>query len=57
MVVGTLRELMIQEGGKLFRSNKNIPEFGGRIQIPVPRGEAAFSYHHRTADNRGMLDI
>jgi hypothetical protein len=34
--------------------NKKIPEFGGRIQIPVPGGEAAFSYHHRVADNRGM---
>jgi hypothetical protein len=40
---------------ELIPSNKKIPEFGGRIQIPVPHGEAAFSYHHRNADNRGMI--
>lgn len=26
-----------------------IPEAGARLQIPVPRGEAALSFHHRTA--------
>ncbi len=26
-----------------------IPEAGGRLQLPVPRGEAALSFHHRTA--------
>lgn len=41
-------------GWEIVPSNKNIPEFGGRIQIPVPLGEAAFSYHHRTADNTGI---
>lgn len=41
-------------GWELIPSNINIPEFGGRIQVPVPKGEAAFSYHHRTADNSGM---
>jgi hypothetical protein len=41
-------------GWEVVPSNKYIPEFGGRIQIPVPLGEAAFSYHHRTADNTGM---
>lgn len=40
---------------EIIPSNKKIPEFGGRIQIPVPGGEAAFSYHHRNADNRGMV--
>jgi len=39
---------------EIIPTNKRIPEFGGRLQIPVPGGEAAFSYHHRTADNRGM---
>lgn len=38
-------------GWELIPVNKKIPEFGGRIQIPVPLGEAAFSYHHRTADD------
>ena len=28
----------------------NIPEYGGRFQLPVPRGEIAMSYHHRKAD-------
>jgi len=39
---------------EIIPTNKKIPEFGGRIQFPVPHGEAAFSYHHRNADNRGM---
>jgi len=42
-------------GFEIVPVNKRIPEFGGRIQVPVPHGEAAFSYHHRTADNRGMI--
>ncbi|MGC1390551.1 MAG: hypothetical protein WA816_05900 [Bacteroidales bacterium] len=33
-----------------------IPEFGGRIQLPVSKGEIAFSYHHRTADLTGLLN-
>lgn len=40
---------------EIIPSNKKIPEFGGRIQLPVPSGEAAFSYHHRNADNRNMI--
>jgi len=36
-------------GFELLESQQNIPEFGGRIQYPVPRGEIALSYHHRTA--------
>ncbi len=42
-------------GWELVPVNKKYPEFGGRIQMPVPRGEIAFSYHHRTADNRNMI--
>ncbi len=34
--------------------NESKPEFGGRVQLPVPRGEIAFTYHHRTADSRAM---
>lgn len=33
---------------------KGIPEFGGRFQSPIPRGEAALSYHHRVSDTRGV---
>ena len=36
--------------GKSAPSVKNIPEYGGRVQLPVPRGEIAISYHHRVAD-------
>jgi hypothetical protein len=43
-----------QRGWELIPVNKKIPEFGGRLQVPVPGGEAAISYHHRTADNSGM---
>jgi hypothetical protein len=38
------------KGWEQVPTQKNIPEFGGRIQLPVPRGEAAISYHHRKAD-------
>ncbi len=41
-------------GWELVPTNKQFPEFGGRIQIPVPGGEAAISYNHRIADNMGM---
>ncbi len=28
----------------------DIPEFGGRLQLPISRGEIGLTYHHRTAD-------
>jgi len=31
-------------------TQKKHPEFGGRIQTPVPKGEAALSFHHRVAE-------
>jgi hypothetical protein len=34
---------------------RKIPEFGGRMQFPVPKGEVAFSYHHRTANLASVL--
>lgn len=37
-------------GYDAVQTNKDIPEFGGRFQYPVPKGELAASYHHRTAD-------
>ena len=33
---------------------KKHPEFGGRIQHPVPKGEIALSYHHRTANSENL---
>lgn len=34
---------------------RKIPELGGRMQFPVPKGEVALSYHHRKANNPGLL--
>lgn len=44
------------KGWETFATSPRIPEFGGRVQVPVPRGEAAISYHHRTADATGLND-
>lgn len=45
------------KGWELTTTNKNYPEFGGRIQVPVPLGEAALSFHHRRVDTRNMALI
>ena len=44
------------KGWESFHTKKNIPEFGGRFQTPVPEGEAAFTYHHRIADGTPLSD-
>lgn len=41
-----------QKGFEVFSSVSNIPEYGGRIQYPVKKGEIAINYHHRSADVR-----
>lgn len=38
------------KGWETFNSIGSIPEFGGRLQLPVPSGETGFSFHHRVAD-------
>jgi len=38
------------KGWEAVPSLKNIPEYGGRVQLPVPGGEFAISYHHRDPD-------
>jgi hypothetical protein len=38
------------KGWETVGTKKTAPEFGGRVQVPVPAGEAALSYHHRTID-------
>ncbi len=43
------------KGWETVPTVRNYPEFGGRMQIPVPKGEAAVSYHHRIADLEGLL--
>ena len=45
------------KGWELTTTNKNYPEFGGRIQLPVPLGEAALTFHHRLVDTRSLALI
>jgi hypothetical protein len=40
------------KGWEVAGTNRRFPEGGGRIQLPVPSGEAALSYHYRIADTR-----
>ncbi len=35
-------------------TNKKVPEFGGRFQYPTKKGEIALSYHHRSANSKGL---
>ena len=37
------------KGWEFQATKEKTPEFGGRIQYPIPLGEAALSFHHRTA--------
>lgn len=39
-----------RKGLEIYPSEKNSLEVGGRVQLPLPIGESAFTYHHRTAD-------
>jgi hypothetical protein len=45
-----------RRGWEVIPVNRRIPEFGGRLQLPVTSGEIAFSFNHRVADSRGMED-
>ena len=38
------------KGWEAFGSEKDRPEFGGRIQVPVFTGEIGLSYHNRSAN-------
>ncbi len=42
------------KGWEIFPTEKNIPEAGGRIQLPISNGEAALSYHFRMADMQNL---
>lgn len=44
------------KGYEIVKTNKSIPEFGGRLQLPVLSGEAGISFHHRVADTRELAD-
>ena len=43
------------KGWESIPTRRGAPEFGGRIQIPVPAGELAVSYHHRRMDTARSL--
>lgn len=38
------------KGWEIAPSVNDVPEYGGRFQIPAGKGELAVSYHHRKAD-------
>jgi hypothetical protein len=38
------------KGWEIYPSRADRPEAGGRIQLPVPRGEIAFTYHNRVGE-------
>jgi len=44
-------------GFDAIKTYKNNPEFGGRVQYPVPKGELGVSFHHRTADSEGIFGV
>ena len=43
------------KGWELIPSLQNSIEYGGRVQVPFFTGEAALTYHHRTADPTAIL--
>ena len=45
------------KGWELMPTRKGVPEFGGRIQMPIPSGEAALTYHYRQADSRRREEV
>ena len=45
------------KGWEVFGSDGRTPEYGGRIQVPVPAGEAGFSYHHRRVSAEGFAGV
>jgi hypothetical protein len=44
------------KGWESMPTSKRRPEGGGRLQLPVPYGEAALSYHFRTTDSPVLPD-
>ena len=38
-------------GFDIIETNNKIPEVGARVQLPIPKGEIALSYHFRTANS------
>jgi hypothetical protein len=46
------------KGWEFVPTKSRTPEFGGRFQVPLLSGEAAFSFHHRLMDpSRSLLPL
>lgn len=45
------------KGWEIVPTAAKKPEWGGRIQLPVPKGELAVSFHHRTPDLKSLAVI
>jgi hypothetical protein len=45
------------KGWELLPTVRDVPEYGGRIQVPVPNGEIALSLHHRTVDGGKLVAL
>lgn len=43
-----------RKGWELIPVARSFPELGGRVQLPVPKGEGALSYHFRKADTSAL---
>lgn len=46
-----------RRGFDVLPTTEWTPEFGGRIQYPVAKGEIGLTYHHRNADSRSALFV
>ncbi|HLW07792.1 MAG TPA: hypothetical protein VKY45_09510 [Marinilabiliaceae bacterium] len=44
-------------GFESLKNNEEKPEFGGRLQLPVPKGEVAITYHHRSASSENVVGM
>ncbi len=42
------------KGWEIIKTNKKFPEWGGRFQYPLGKGELALSYHNRTTNAQGF---
>jgi hypothetical protein len=39
---------------EIGRTSQRYPEFGGRFQLPVPKGETGISFHHRLVNTKDL---
>ncbi|PIE88444.1 MAG: hypothetical protein CSA04_01890 [Bacteroidetes bacterium] len=45
------------KGFEVLTNHAHIPEWGGRIQYPMSKGEIAATYHHRTANSQNRQGV